>query len=70
MAAGSVQLPPKVAVHPRENAFLHAMPSYLADEDVAALKWVAGYPQNKNRGLPYISGLIVVNDAETGFPAV
>jgi alanine dehydrogenase len=69
MAVGSVQLPPKVAVHPRENAFLHAMPSYLADEDVAALKWVSGYPQNKNRGLPYISGLIVVNDAETGFPA-
>ena len=44
------------------------MPAYLADDDVAALKWVSGYPANKARGLPYISGLIIVNDAETGFP--
>jgi len=44
------------------------MPAYLRDPDVAALKWVAGYPGNKDRGLPYISGLIVVNDAETGAP--
>ena len=44
------------------------MPAYLAQEDVAALKWVAGYPGNKARGLPYITGLIVVNDAETGLP--
>ena len=69
MAAGRVELPPKPGVHPRENAFIHAMPAYLADEDVAAIKWVGGYPQNKERGLPYISGLIVVNDAETGLPA-
>jgi ornithine cyclodeaminase/alanine dehydrogenase len=44
------------------------MPAYLADDDVAALKWIAGYPLNKERGLPYITGLIVVNDAETGLP--
>jgi ornithine cyclodeaminase/alanine dehydrogenase len=68
MARGRVELPPKPGVHPREDAFIHAMPAYLADADVAALKWVAGYPANKQRGLPYISGLIVVNDAETGFP--
>ena len=42
------------------------MPAYLRDDDVVALKWVAGYPANKERGLPYISGLIVLNDAETG----
>jgi ornithine cyclodeaminase/alanine dehydrogenase len=55
-------------VHPRENAFIHAMPAYLADDDVAAVKWVAGYPANKARSLPYISGVIVVNDADTGLP--
>jgi ornithine cyclodeaminase/alanine dehydrogenase len=44
------------------------MPAYLRDEDVAALKWVAGYPANKARGLPYISGLIVLNDPDTGLP--
>ena len=68
MAAGRVELPPKPGVHPRADSFIHAMPAYLADEDVAAVKWVSGFPANKARGLPYISGLIVVNDAETGFP--
>ncbi len=68
LAAGRVELPPKPGVHPRRDAFVHAMPAYLADEDVVALKWIAGYPENKAKGLPYISGLVVLNDAETGFP--
>jgi ornithine cyclodeaminase/alanine dehydrogenase len=68
MAAGEAELPPKPGVHPRPDAFIHAMPAYLRGQDVAALKWVAGYPGNPARGLPYISGLIVVNDAETGLP--
>jgi len=68
LAAGRVELPPKPGIHPRKDSFIHAMPAYLADDDVAALKWIAGYPQNKARGLPYISGLIVLNDAETGLP--
>jgi len=68
LAAGRVELPPKPGVHPRPDSFVHAMPAYLRDEDVVALKWVSGYPGNKARGLPYISGLIVLNDAETGLP--
>jgi alanine dehydrogenase len=66
LAAGRVELPPKPGVHPRPDSFLHAMPAYLRDDDVVALKWVAGYPTNKERGLPYITGLVVLNDAETG----
>jgi ornithine cyclodeaminase/alanine dehydrogenase len=69
VGAGRVELPPKPGIHPRKDSFIHAMPAYLMDDDVAALKWVAGYPANKERGLPYITGLIVVNDAETGLPA-
>ena len=68
LAAGRVELPPKPGVHPRKDSFVHAMPAYLEDDDVVALKWVSGYPQNKERGLPYISGLIVLNEAETGVP--
>jgi ornithine cyclodeaminase/alanine dehydrogenase len=68
LAAGRVELPPKPGVHPRKDSFLHAMPAYLRDEDVVTLKWVGGYPANKAKGLPYITGLIVVNDAETGLP--
>jgi ornithine cyclodeaminase/alanine dehydrogenase len=69
MAAGRVELPPKPAIHPRPNAFLHAMPAYVGGGvDVAAVKWVAAYRGNKERGLGYISGVIVVNDADTGLP--
>ena len=66
---GRVELPPKPGIHPRPDSFIHAMPAYLRDDDVAALKWVAGYPANKARGLPYITGLIVLNEPETGMPA-
>jgi alanine dehydrogenase len=69
VGAGRVELPPKPGIHPRKDSFIHAMPAYLMDADVAALKWVSGYPANKERGLPYITGLIVVNDSETGLPA-
>jgi len=66
MAAGRVEAPPKIGIHPRADTFLHAMPAYLADDDVAALKWVSGFPLNPARGLPYIEGIIVLNDPETG----
>jgi ornithine cyclodeaminase/alanine dehydrogenase-like protein (mu-crystallin family) len=68
VGAGRVELPPKPGIHTRPDSFIHAMPAYLRDDDVAALKWVAGYPANKERGLPYITGLIVLNDPETGVP--
>jgi ornithine cyclodeaminase/alanine dehydrogenase len=35
---------------------------------VAGVKWVGGFPQNLERGLPYISGLLILNDVENGFP--
>jgi alanine dehydrogenase len=68
MAAGDVELPPKPGIHPRVDTFIHAMPAYLRHSDVAAMKWVSGYPSNPSRGLPYITGVIVVNDPNTGLP--
>ncbi|MBI2237609.1 MAG: ornithine cyclodeaminase family protein, partial [Actinobacteria bacterium] len=68
LARGSVEMPPKIGIHPRRDAFIHAMPAYLKDRDVAAIKWVSGYPTNPEKGLPYISGVIVVNDPPTGVP--
>lgn len=67
-AAGQVQLPPKPGIHPRQDAFIHAMPAYIASLDAAGLKWVSGYPGNTRRGLPYINGLFILNDADTGLP--
>jgi ornithine cyclodeaminase/alanine dehydrogenase-like protein (mu-crystallin family) len=65
---GAVELPPKIGVHPREDAFIHAMPAYLAGADAVGLKWVAGYPDNQELGLPYIHGLFLLSDAATGRP--
>jgi len=67
-AAGLVQNPPKPAVRPREDAFINAMPAYLGGSDRAGIKWVAGYEQNRAEGLPYIYGVFVLTDADTGRP--
>lgn len=67
-AAGRVEMPPKPGLHTMPNAFLHAMPAYIPAQKAAGMKWVGGYPDNQRRGLPYISGLLVLNDVETGFP--
>jgi len=67
-AKGRVEVPPKPGVHPRKDAFIHAMPAYISAINAAGVKWVSGFPENPKRGLPYISGLLILNDAETGFP--
>ncbi len=65
---GRVEMPPKPGVHTMPDAFIHAMPAYIPILRSAGVKWVSGYPENSRRGLPYISGLLVLNDVETGLP--
>jgi len=65
---GKVEMPPKPGIHTQPDAFIHAMPAYIPSLRSAGLKWVSGYPENQKRGLPYISGLLVLNDVETGLP--
>ncbi len=65
---GRVEMPPKPGIHPRPDSFIHAMPAYIPKLNSAGLKWVSGYPENLAKGLPYISGLIILNDPETGLP--
>jgi len=65
---GRVEMPPKPGVHTMPDAFIHAMPAYIPSMKSAGIKWVSGYPANFERGMPYISGLLILNDAETGVP--
>jgi len=67
-AKGKVEVPPKPGIHPKEDAFIHAMPAYIPKLKSAGIKWVSGFPQNPERGLPYISGLLILNNPETGMP--
>ncbi len=68
-AMGRTEMPPKPGIHPGggEN-FLHAMPAYIEGLNSSGVKWVAGFPDNPSRGLPYISGLLILNDTKTGLP--
>jgi ornithine cyclodeaminase/alanine dehydrogenase len=65
---GRVEMPPKPGIHPKGDAFIHAMPAYIPGLKSAGLKWVSGFPENAKIGLPHISGLLVLNDVETGLP--
>jgi ornithine cyclodeaminase/alanine dehydrogenase len=66
---GQVEMPPKPGIHPGGgDNFIHAMPAYIPGLESAGVKWVSGFPENHKRGLPYITGLLIFNDVETGVP--
>lgn len=67
---GRVEMPPKPGIHPMPDAFIHAMPAYVPALRAAGVKWVSGYPSNQEKGLPYINGLLVLNDPDTGLPTM
>src|SRR5262245_22580239 len=70
------ELPPKIGVHPRaDGSFAHAMPASLRpvgsdgdEDDLLGIKWVAGFPANRGRGLPAIHAIVVLSDPATGEP--
>jgi ornithine cyclodeaminase/alanine dehydrogenase len=66
-AKGDVELPPKLGLAPRPGAVLHAMPARVGA--AFGMKWIASFPENRARGVPPTTGVIVLNDAETGAPS-
>jgi ornithine cyclodeaminase/alanine dehydrogenase-like protein (mu-crystallin family) len=65
---GRIEMPPKIGVHTMPDALLHAMPAYVPSQRAVGLKWVGGYPNNHQKNLPYITGLLTLNDCATGSP--
>lgn len=64
---GTCQLPVKIHVNTRPQTYINAMPAYIGGENEASgLKWVAGYPENRGKGLPVTWGIMTMNDCETG----
>jgi len=63
------EMPPKPGIHPGGgDNFIHAMPACVPAMKAAGIKWVSGFPENVKQGIPYINGLLILNDTETGLP--
>jgi ornithine cyclodeaminase/alanine dehydrogenase-like protein (mu-crystallin family) len=65
-AAGKTQMPPKIFFHLPGDRFYSAMASCCPAIGYAGSKWQSGDPANLSRNLPYIQGLYVLNEHETG----
>jgi ornithine cyclodeaminase/alanine dehydrogenase-like protein (mu-crystallin family) len=63
-ARGEWSMPPKVYVPAYPAGDFRAMPALGAGH--AALKWVTSFPRNPARGLPTVTGLVLLSDAESG----
>ena len=65
---GNVEMPSKIGVHTRPNALIHAMPAYVRSTGTVGMKWIGAYPANFRFNVPQISGLIILNNEQTGLP--
>ncbi len=65
---GRTIMPAKHWLAPSERRFYSAMTSVVPSARAAACKWQSGSSDNAARGLPYLTGLLILNDAETGLP--
>ncbi len=65
-ARGEWQMPAKLYLPSPPNGDFRAMP--VRGEGLAILKWVTSFPGNPRRGLPTVTGVVMVSDAERGEP--
>src|SRR5438045_847453 len=65
-ARGEWVMPPKVYLDSPPGGDFRAMPA--RGDGLALLKWVTSFPRNPERGLPVVTGLICLSDAENGEP--
>lgn len=66
---GQVEVPSKIGVHPdHRNSFCHAMPAWVPEKRALGMKWVSYFPGIDRRGFPDSTGIILLNDPDTGLP--
>ncbi len=66
---GRAQMPPKPGLRPVGKAgFVDGYPAFVEGTDYLGIKWLSGYFANPAKGLPFINGLIILNDVQTGVP--
>lgn len=64
----AIQPPPMGMDLVRVRGEVHVKGAYLEGEEVFAMKVASGFYDNPQKGLPTGSGLVLVFDAQTGFP--
>lgn len=62
------EMPAKIGIHPVPNSLMHAMPAWIPKSEACGIKWAENFPDNHELGLPATSGLVVLNDPESGWP--
>lgn len=63
-----VEMPAKIGLHPLADTLIHAMPAHVPAAHACGIKWSSSFPDNPNRGLPQTTGLLILNDEDTGHP--
>ncbi len=63
------QMPSKLYLYfDKHNGDLRTMPSFMEEKDIAGVKIVNVHPDNREKGLPTVMGLVILNSTETGAP--
>lgn len=63
------KMPATIGVHPYPEVFYHAMPAFVPGMIAVGCKWIECYPNNPEKfGLPRATGLMIINDLESGGP--
>lgn len=62
-------MPPKITTDMSAlgvDGWFNSMPNYIQPLDIAGVKVVGGYNQNKKKGMPYIKANVLLTDPHTG----
>ena len=62
------EMPAKIGLHPLRDTLMHAMPAFVPKAGACGIKWAYCFPENRKYGLAQTSGLLTLNDIQTGWP--
>lgn len=69
LARGEGDVPPKHTVHAGpQDSFANGMSATWPERGLVGNKWITLFPTNAALGLPTASGVLVLNDGQTGVP--